>query len=318
MRWNRRRFRDAIAYIGTTQIVIGGYTLCLKGAQRFNFRDSYHALLALTWPRFLLTMLLAHAGMNVLFALLYWLQPGAVANAAPGAFLPCFFFSIETWATVGYGDMHPVTLFGHAVAAVEMLISMAFTALITGLLFVRFARPRAQIRYADNAVVASHQGQPTLMIRIANGRRSLLYNAQAHLNLLLTRVSGEREVVRRVIELRLTRSRLPIFSMSWVLMHRIDETSPLHGYSAAKLAERDARLLLGVEAHDVTASAEVIDVKAYDPAHILFGTRYAASVSMDALGRPVVDLTAIGHTEPDVGPEPALWGWDDRTWHDSD
>ena len=318
MGWNRNRFRDAIANIGTTQIIIGGYTLCLKGVQRFNFRDSYHLLLALSWPRFLLTLLLAHLGMNVLFALLYWLQLGSVANAAPGSILACFFFSIETWATVGYGDMYPATLYGHTVAAAEMLISLAFTALMTGLLFVRFARPKAQIRYADNAVIASHQGQPTLMIRIANGRRSLLYNAEAHLNLLLTRVTDEREVIRRVFELRLTRSHLPIFSMSWVLMHRIDATSPLHGYDEAKLAKHDARLMLSVEAHDTTVSAEVVDVKSYDSDHILFGRRYAASVSMDALGRPVVDLTAVGNTEPDAGPEPVMWGWEDRNWHDGD
>jgi inward rectifier potassium channel len=318
MIWDRSRLRAAIANVGTTQLVIGGYTLCLKGVQRFNFRDSYHALLALSWPGFLLTLLLAHAGMNVLFALLYWLQAGAVANAAPGSFLDCFFFSLETWATVGYGDMHPVSLYGHTVAGVEMLVSMAFTALLTGLLFVRFARPKANIRYADNAVVASHAGQPTLMIRIANGRRGLLYNAEAHLNLLLTRVTAEREVIRRVFELRLARSRLPIFSMSWVLMHRIDETSPLHGYDAAKLAQHDARLLLGVEAHDTTVSAEVVDMKSYDSEHILFGRRYGPSVSLDALGRPLVDLTAVGNTEPDVGPEPEFWGWEDRNWRDSD
>lgn len=312
------RIRAAIANIGTTQIIIGGYTLCLKGVQRFNFRDSYHLMLALSWPRFLLTLLCAHAGMNVLFAVLYSLQPGSVANASPGSLLACFFFSIETWATVGYGDMYPATLYGHTISAIEMLISMAFTALMTGLLFVRFARPRAQIRYAENAVIATHRGQQTLMIRVANGRRSLLYNAQAHLNLLLTRVTDQREVVRRIFELRLTRSRLPIFSISWILMHPIDETSPLHGYDKARLAEHDARLLLGIEAHDTTVSAEVVDVKTYDAEHILFGRRYAASVSLDGLGRPLVDLTAVGSTEPDTGPAPVLWGWEDRNWHDGD
>jgi len=314
----RHRLRTALANIGTTQLVIGGYTLTLKGVQRFNFRDSYHLILAMSWPRFLLTLLCAHAGMNVLFALLYWLQPGSVANAAPGSLLACFFFSIETWATVGYGDMYPATLYAHTISAIEMLISMAFTALMTGLLFVRFARPKAQIRYAENAVIARHDGKPTLMIRIANGRRGLLYNAEAHLNLLLTRATDQHEVVRRVFELRLTRSRLPIFSISWILMHPIDETSPLHGYDTAKLAEHDARLLLGIEAHDTTVSAEVVDMKIYDAERILFGRRYGASVYIDAAGRSVVDLTAVGSTEPDIGPEPVLWGWEDRNWHDGD
>jgi hypothetical protein len=101
-------------------------------------------------------------------------------------------------------------------------------------------------------------------------------------------------------------------------MHPIDETSPLHGYDTAKLAEHDARLLLGIEAHDTTVSAEVVDMKIYDAERILFGRRYGASVYIDAAGRSVVDLTAVGSTEPDIGPEPVLWGWEDRNWHDGD
>ena len=110
---------------------------------------------------------------------------------APGSFADAFFFSVETSATVGYGEMHPVTFYGHAVCTAEIFVGIAFTALATGLLFVRFSRPKARIRFAENAVVASHAGQPTLMIRLANGRRGLLYDAAAHLALLLS-VRGER------------------------------------------------------------------------------------------------------------------------------
>src|SRR5260370_22650099 len=195
-----RRFRSAIAWRGWNQrssrLVLGGDTMTMKGVAGFDLRDSYHLVIATSWPRFLLMVVAAQIAINVSFALLYLAQPGAIANAHPGSFADAFFFSVETSATVGYGEMYPATLYGHIVCTAEIFVGITFTALATGLLFVRFSRPRARIRYAENAVIASHAGQPTLMIRIANGRRSLLYDAVAHLNLLLSARGENGEVYR--------------------------------------------------------------------------------------------------------------------------
>jgi inward rectifier potassium channel len=296
------------------RLVLGGYTITMKGIARADLRDSYYLVIGLSWPRFILLVVAVHIAINVGFALLYLAEPGAIANAHPGSLADAFFFSVETSATVGYGEMYPATLYGHIVCTAEIFIGVAFTALATGLLFVRFSRPRARILYAANPVIATHDGHQTLMVRIANGRRGLLYDAAAHLSLLLS-IRGENgEVFRRVYELRLTRSRLPIFSLTWTLMHRIDEASPLVGYDAARLIDQDALLLLGVEARDITVSTGVIDTKSYGPAEILFGMRYAELVSFDTEGRPVADLSAVSRLEPDIGPEPPLTGWQDRSW----
>jgi inward rectifier potassium channel len=271
-------------------------------------------VIALSWPRFILLIATVHIAINVGFAMLYLARPGAIANAHPGSLADAFFFSVETSATVGYGEMYPATLYGHVVSTAEIFVGVAFTALATGLLFVRFSRPKARILYAANPVIARHAGHPTLMIRIANGRRGLLYDAAAHLSLLLS-VRGENgELSRRVYELQLTRSRLPIFSLTWTLMHRIDEASPLKGYDTARLIEQDALLLLGVEARDITVSAGVIDTKGYRPTEILFEMRYADLVSFDSTGHPVADLSAVSRLEPDIGPEPPRTGWQDRSW----
>src|SRR4029077_5409364 len=120
-------------------------------------------------------------GINVIFALLYLARPGCVANMRPGSLSDAFFFSLETLATVGYGTMAPATLYGHAVSAIEIVCGMVFTAIMTGLLFVRFSKPRPKILFADQAVVTSHNGSPALMVRIANGRMTLLTNAPAQL-----------------------------------------------------------------------------------------------------------------------------------------
>lgn len=309
-----RIFRSAAAR--PSKLVLGGYTIWIKGTARLDPRDSYHTVIALSWPRFLLLAVAAQLAINISFALLYMAQPSAVANARPGSFFDTFFFSVETSSTVGYGEMYPATFYGHSVASAEILVGMAFTALMTGLLFVRFARPKAQIRYAQNAVIASHDGHPTLMIRIANARRSLLYDAVVHLNLVLT-IGGEHgENVRRVYELQLARSRLPMFSLTWTLMHRIDASSPLHGCDAAWLVEHNARLLLAVEARDVIVGAQVVDTKGYAPTQLLFGMRYTESVSIDAEGHLIADIAAISGIERDIGPEPAQSGWEDRNWND--
>jgi inward rectifier potassium channel len=286
----------------------------MRGIARFDPRDLYHLIVMLSWPRFLLLVVGAHLAMNIGFAFLYLAKPGAVENVRPGSFADAFFFSVETSATVGYGRMVPVTLYGHVVSTTEIFAGVAFTALTTGLLFVRFARPRARILYSESAVIASHDGRPTLMIRIANGRRSLLFDATAHLNLLLS-IRGKRgETIRRVHELHLLRSRLPMFPLTWTLMHPIDDTSPLRGYDAALLREHDARLWLGLEARDVVLAALVVDTKGYAPDEIMFGMRYADLLSFDAYGQPVADLSAVSRLEPDVGPEPTQSGWDDRHW----
>jgi len=303
--------------LGISRLVVGGYTITMKGLARLDLRDSYHMVIALSWPRFILLAIAVYLAINFSFAMLFLAKPGAIANARPGSIADAFFFSIETSATVGFGEMYPATLYGHSVCSVEIFVGIAFTALSTGLLFVRFSRPRARILYADNAVIASHDGHPTLMVRIANGRRSLLYDAAAHLSLLLNVRGARGEIFRRVYELELVRPRLPMFSLTWTLMHRIDESSPLRDYDAARLVEHDALLLLGVEARDVTVSAGVIDTKGYSPSEIQFGMRYADLVSFDENGHPVADLSAVSRLEQDVGPEPPQTGWQDRNWRDS-
>jgi inward rectifier potassium channel len=155
------------------------------------------------------------------------------------------------------------------------------------------------------------------MIRVANLRRTVLYDAVAHLNLVLSIRDPRGRILRRVHELRLTRQRLPLFALAWTLMHRIDETSPLDGYDPPLLKEHDARLWLSVEARDVTLATTVIDTKGYTPAQIAVGMRYAELLSVDAAGNAVADLSAVSRMEPDIGPEPPMSGWDDGNWNEA-
>ena len=143
------------------RVRLGSYEFRKKGISRFDLRDPYRLAVALTWPQFLAALLALYLSVNVVFATLFWLVPGSVANARPGSFADAFFFSIETLATVGYGEMYPATLYGRVVAAMAIPCGLAFTAILTGLTFVRFSRPRAKLIFAANPVVAMHNGKPT-------------------------------------------------------------------------------------------------------------------------------------------------------------
>jgi len=142
---------------------LGSIEFKLAGISRFDLRDPYHLAVGLTWPQFVAALFALYLSLNVVFATLFWLAPGSVTNARPGSFLDVFFFSIETLATVGYGEMYPATLYGHVVVAIEIVCGFAFTAIVTGLTFVRFSRPRAKLIFATNPVVATYNGKPTLM-----------------------------------------------------------------------------------------------------------------------------------------------------------
>ncbi len=161
------------------------------GAQRFDLRDPYYLAVSLSWPLFILLMVGIWLVINLGFATLYSLSPGDVANTASGSFGDLFFFSLETLATVGYGVMAPATLYAHVVSSAEIITGTGYTALMTGLLFVRFSRPKAKILHADDAVISQRNGTPTLMSRMANGRMSHMTNANARLFALLAESSQQ-------------------------------------------------------------------------------------------------------------------------------
>ena len=293
------------------RVRLGSYEFRKRGVSRFDLRDPYHLAVTLTWPQFLAALFVLYLSVNIVFATLFWLVPGSVANARLGSFADAFFFSIETLATVGYGEMYPATGYGRLVAGSEIVCGLAFTAILTGLTFVRFSRPRAKFIFAANPVVAMHKGEPTLMVRIGNGRATGLADARAQLNVLLNEITADGNVLHRAQELRLERAHIPIFPLFWTLMHVLDERSPLHGYDAARAIKASAQVFVLLEAHDPTVATTVHEIRNYAAQDIRFGMRYQDAVTTAADGTPVLDLTKIGALEPDVGDRPEQ-GWTER------
>lgn len=281
------------------RVRLGAFELTKRGVDRWDWRDPYHLLVELNWWQFVAAFLAVELVLNLLFAGLYMLIPGSIANLPPGSLLLAFSFSLETLATVGYGVMAPDTTYGHVVSAIEIVTGVLFTALVTGLIFVRFARPRAKLLTATHAVIGQHEGHPTLMLRIGNGRLGPLVDATARLSALVLRSTSEGREIRGSVDLKLERGHFPNFALTWTLFHRVDDSSPLFGIEQRDFAKRVVRLYLIFEAHDPVLAARIHVVKDWGSEQILFGMRYGDAVTSDDQNRIVVDLGLISDVVPD-------------------
>jgi inward rectifier potassium channel len=284
-------------------IKVGSFELFTTGASRFDLRDPYHFIATMSWPMFFLCLVISELLINSAFALLYVAVPGAIANVPAGSYVDAFFFSIETLATVGYGTMVPATRYGHVISAIEIICGIVYTAVVTGVIFIRFSKPKAKIVYAESPVVANHNGMPTLMIRIANGRTHILTDASVRLTALIMESTPEGQQFRRMQNLELVMSQFTLFALTWTLMHKIDEKSPLYGRSAESLIRDGARLMLSVEARDPALSAQVHDLRSYAAETIAFGMRYSDAVSWDG-NRTSADIRRVSMIEPDTAASP--------------
>jgi inward rectifier potassium channel len=242
-----------------------------------------------SWPAFIGGAVLVFIAFNAVFASFYWIGNQPIANVPGGAYIDYIYFSIETLSTAGYGDMHPQTHYGHFVAAAELFTGIFSMSLMTGLIFARFSRPNARLLFADHPVITSHDGKPTLMLRLANERHNIISNATAKLWLLKNIVSMEGETLRRFYELQLTQNQNPGLALSWTLYHVLDEKSPLYQTNADDLEAYKASLALVVSGYDVVAAQTVHARKSYDHGDIRFGHRYADILDTSDDGRLRVD-----------------------------
>src|SRR5437667_4638389 len=213
----------------TRVVLLGGREVIAEGVRLNFWADISHRCMTASWPAFIAGAALVFVAFNAVFAVFYWIGNQPISNVPGGAYIDYLYFSIETLSTAGYGDMHPQTHYGHFIATVELFTGIFSMSLMTGLIFARFARPNARLLFAENPVISIHDGEPTLMVRFANERNTLIGNATARLWMLRNEETREGRTTRRFTELLLQRSESPALVLSWTLYHVIDETSPLYG-----------------------------------------------------------------------------------------
>jgi inward rectifier potassium channel len=260
--------------VGVRHLRIGTREITTEGFARPIFQDLYHYFMTVSWPQLFGTFAVFFLAFDLLFGLLYHLVPGCIANLNPPGFAGAFFFSVETLATVGYGDMHPQTLYGHSVAMVEIFIGLMSLAVITGIMFARFSRPRARFLFTKNVVVRPIDGKLTLLIRAANLRQNVIQDASAQLRMLRDEVTRESFRIRRVIDLPLLRWQHPMFILGWTIMHVIDESSPLVSETAESLQKSAATFVLSMSGTDETTGQQLMSRAEYSHSDIRWNATF--------------------------------------------
>jgi inward rectifier potassium channel len=281
----------------------GSFNVIREGLPWSQAGSLYHDALTTTWPRFLLWTSMVYVGINLVFALCF-LMLGADVLAGPGVaslggrFGQAFFFSVQTFATIGYGSIVANGVLGNTIVTIEALIGLLAQALITGLLFARFARPTMLLQFSSMMLVSPFNAGTGLMFRIANKRRNELIEMEAQVTFSILE-EGVGGIGRRYYPLTLERRTVNYFPLAWTIVHPITEDSPLFGLSEAQLDAREAEVMVLLQGTDDTFATRVSSRRSYRSDEIVWGAKFSSVFNESrADGRVAMDLRKLDRYEP--------------------
>jgi len=270
----------------------------MKGQDRSRWTDAYHAVLTAPWWLFFLGLAAVFTTINVVFALFYLADPNGLEHAHRGDFWDAFLFSVQTIGSINYTVFVPRTIYANIIVSIEAFFGLLTLALFTGIIFARFSRPFARVVFSKYAIIAPFDGVPTLMFRTANQRGNQILDASITLSIARQQTSKEGLTMRRFEELTPVRARTSLFALSWTVMHRIDETSPLHGLDMTSCYENQIEIIALLSGVDETLADRIYARHAYAPDDILWDRRFVDVLSIRSDGRRIVDLTRFHDTVP--------------------
>ncbi len=279
----------------------GSFNVEKKGLPLWQRFSLYHVMLNIPWWKFILIILTAYCVINILFALLYLaigfenLQ-GATAETPLGKFFEAFFFSAQTFTTVGYGRINPVGLMANFLVVFELLLGLLSLALATGLFFARSSRPVGKIMFSEKALVAPYRGSTGLMFRIANSKDNQLIEVEVQF--MLSRIEMENGNPRRKFyQMEVERSSINFLSMSWTIVHPITDNSPLYGCTEQQLKESDAEFMILIKGFDDTFAQTIHSRTSYKHFEIEWGAKFKSTYDRGKNGKTVIDLSTLGAYE---------------------
>jgi inward rectifier potassium channel len=268
--------------------------------------DLYYWLLTTSRINFVASILIAYLGVNAVFALAY-MGVGGIENARAFNFTDAFFFSVQTMATIGYGRMVPISALANLLVTAEAGMGLFGMAVAASLLFARFTRATAGVRFTHNAVITLFDGKPTLMFRIANQREARIHEAQINMVVARQTDTAEGHAYRRLADLKPVRSLNPIFELSWMVMHVIDEDSPLWGVTPQDMEESVVAVSVVFSGHHEGFQQRVHARHTYTQSLIEWDRRFADIISRDEDGSLVVDYALFDTLLP-VDPKDLVLG----------
>jgi len=263
----------------------------------------YHVLLTMSWVSFFSVVCVTYLVLNLVFAVAY-LGCGPEALVGTGAtmlgsrFSQAFFFSIQTFATIGYGQIAPSGMAANIVVTVEALVGLMYQALATGLLFARFTRPSAALLFSSRAVIGPYGDGKALMFRIVNQRRTEIIELQAQVLFSAIEADERGGTVRRYWALSLERNKVTFFPLSWTIVHPIDSASPLAGRTPEDLTRTEAEILVLLSGTDEALEQTVHARSSYRADEIVWNARFQTMfLPSDGTPRVSVDITRVHEIE---------------------
>jgi len=246
----------------------------VKNSRQSLMRDIYYFLMIQSWSRVFFLVFFSFIFINIIFGSLYYLFPNSL-SLSDLTWWDCFFFSIQTLSTIGYGAISPASFSANIIVSIEASIGLLFTIFATGVVFSKFSRPLSKIVFSGPILINSHHGKKVLTFRVGNMRGNDIVDATIVVSALIEDNSPEGTSLRSIKDLKLERSRSPFFSLSWVLFHVIDEDSPL--FELIQSNNIDSKLIsiaCLLTGHDGNYSQTIYSRHSYFPEDFVFDSYF--------------------------------------------
>lgn len=269
-----------------------------RGINVFNRLSWYHTMLNLSSFRFITYLVVMYILINLVFAFIYYLigvehLTGIDKSNPLDEFIDVFFFSSQTFTTVGYGRIAPVGFMASLVATFEAFLGLLTFAIATGLFYGRFSRPRAYLRFSDIAVIAPFQDVTALMFRLAPYKNNALTDADVTLSTAIE-INEEGTLKSNFYRLETQLSKINTLALNWTIVHKIDENSPFFGFSADDLKNTNIEIIVHVRAFDEVFSNTVVQRSSYVSREIIYGAKFISMYYPDKeKDSTVLDLDKI-------------------------
>lgn len=249
-----------------------------SGLNPFEKYSWYHVMINLKGSEFILLLILAYIFINIAFALIYYLigiehLTGIDKSHWRNEFTDVFFFSSQTFTTVGYGRIAPVGFLASLVATFEAFIGLLFFAIATGLFYGRFSRPRAFLKFSENALIAPFQDGTAIMFRVAPFKNNLLTDAQVILNVAISS-RNQNDSQTEFFTLSTELSKINALVLNWTVVHKIDEESPFFGNITEFLKSANVEIFVQIRAFDEGFASTVVQRTSYTSNEIIVGAKF--------------------------------------------
>lgn len=251
-----------------------------KRGMRFLNRISwYHTMISMSGWKFLIVLFTFYTAVNFMFASIYYMigmeyLDGIETTGSEWIkFGKAYFFSAQTFTTVGYGHISPNGFMTSALAATEALIGLLSFAIATGLFFGRFSKPTAFIKFSHNALISPYKNGTALTIRLTPFKNTNFTDAEAKMTLGMSVIEDE-VMVNKFYSLDLELNKINSLTLSWTLVHPITESSPLYGFGKEDFESLEGEILVYIKTFDDMFSTTVAARTSYTFDEIVYGAKF--------------------------------------------